>query len=195
MHDGPDDTDPAVALLLRKGPPPPATGITLDLVCHDGAIVCGLAAQAPDSTFWAVDVDRAARDMTRRRAAEAALDNVAVVAPEAVPEAERFDAIYCRVPESLADPDLDRLLQTWLARLVPHEENPLSRSYREGSRGPHGGRAFLVLERRRAVALQRRLQRDGFLTERFASNRRHRVLVVAGTLTSAREVSETGGPM
>ena len=195
MHDGPDEADPAVALLLRKGPPPPATGIALDLVCHDGAIVCGLAAQAPDSTFWAVDVDRVARDTTRRRAAQAALDNVAVVAPEAVPDAERFDAIYCRVPEALADPDLDVLLATWLARLVPHAENPLSRTFREGSRRAVGGRAFLALERKRADALQRRLQHDGFLTERFASSRRHRVLVVAGTLTSVREVSESRGPL
>jgi len=84
------------------------------------------------------------------------------------------------------------MLARWLRRLAPSAEHSAfvdeslraqraaSAPFGKGTRGP-GGRAYLVVQKHLgADSLQHWLQREGFLTERFASSKGYRVLIVAG---------------
>jgi 16S rRNA (guanine1207-N2)-methyltransferase len=177
--------DPGTAVLLRKAPPPPVAGAVLDLGCGYGPIACALAVQAPDSLVWAVDVNERARALTEANATANGLANVVVAGPDDVPRELRFDAIYSNPPVRVGKDAMDTMLDGWLQRLVPHQENPLAPDFNRGNRHARGGRAFLVVQRNLgADSLHRRLQRDGFLVERLASSKGYRVLVVAGSVTA-----------
>jgi 16S rRNA (guanine1207-N2)-methyltransferase len=153
--------DPGTAVLLRKAPPPPASGVALDLGCGYGPIACALAAQSPALEVWATDVNERARELAARNAAGNGLTGVTVAAPDDVPAALRFDVIYSNPPVRVGKEAMDALLDRWLHRLV------------EGT-----GRAYLVVQRHLgADSLQRRLQADGFDTHRLASSKGYRVLV------------------
>jgi 16S rRNA (guanine1207-N2)-methyltransferase len=175
------EIDRGTAVLLRKAPPPPMSGTVLDLGCGYGPIACALAAQSPDAVVWAIDVNERARELATRNAADNALPNVIVVAPDDVPADVRFDAIYSNPPVRIGKDAMYALVTHWLAHLVPHQENPLQRAERRA----RGGRAFLVVQRHLgADSLQKRLQQEGWLTERLASSKGYRVLVVAGRITA-----------
>ena len=172
--------DRGTEVLLRKAPPPPDIGEVLDLGCGYGPIACALGAQSPDATVWAVDVNERARQLTARNAAANDLPNVFAVAPEHVPADVRFDAIYSNPPVRIGKDPMYELLTSWFARMEPHAENPLE----SAERTSRGGRAFLVVQRHLgADSLMTRLQRDGYLTERLASSKGYRVLIVAGRVT------------
>jgi 16S rRNA (guanine1207-N2)-methyltransferase len=163
--------DPGTAVLLRKAPPPPEHGVLLDLGCGYGPIACALAAQRPDAHVWAVDVNERARALTARNATENGLTNITVVAPDDVPADETFDAIFSNPPVRIGKDAMHELLATWLDRMDP------------------AGRAFLVVQRHLgADSLQQWLQHEGFLTERLASSKGYRVLVVAGRITDLRDL-------
>jgi len=172
--------DRGTAVLLRKAPPPPLAGTLLDLGCGYGPIACALAAQAPDTAVWAVDVNERARALTEENAAANGLANVVVAGPGDIPSGVRFDAIYSNPPVRIGKDAMFELVTGWLRRLVPHAENPIQRA----ERGGRGGRAFLVVQRHLgADSFLTRLQRDGWLCERLASSKGYRVLVVAGRVT------------
>ncbi|MFI5047675.1 MAG: class I SAM-dependent methyltransferase [Acidimicrobiia bacterium] len=173
--------DRGTEVLLRKAPPPPVEGVLLDLGCGYGPIACALAVQSPDAWVWAVDVNERARELAARNATEHGLSNITVVGPDEMPDDVQFDAIYSNPPVRIGKDAMFELLTHWLGRLVPHEENPLERAERSAG----GGRAFLVVQRHLgADSLQTQLQRDGYLTERLASSKGYRVLVVAGRVTA-----------
>jgi 16S rRNA (guanine1207-N2)-methyltransferase len=186
--------DPGTAVLLRKAPPPPVAGTVLDLGCGYGPIACALAAQAPESQVWAVDVNERARGLAARNAVTNGLVNITVADPDDVPPGLTFDAIFSNPPVRIGQEAMRELLEQWLRRLTPNEPaktlgsepgfGPLPGARRaHGPRVGPGGRAFLVVQRHLgADSLQRWLQRQGLLTERLASSKGYRVLVVAGTL-------------
>jgi 16S rRNA (guanine1207-N2)-methyltransferase len=168
--------DPGTAVLLRKAPPPPEHGTLLDLGCGYGPIACALAAQVPGAVVWAVDINERARALTARNAAANGLDNVRVAAPDEVPADLAIDAIFSNPPVRIGKEAMHDLLARWLDRLAP------------------GGRAFLVVQRHLgADSLQQWLQREGFLTERLASSKGYRVLVVAGRITDLRALRPRRG--
>lgn len=153
-HDG---LDKATAVLLR-GSTPPTSGIVLDLGCGWGPIACSLAAAGP--TVWAVDVNERALELTRLNADRLGVE-VATAQPDDVPDDVVFDQIWSNPPIRIGKVALHRLLLRWLPRLVP------------------GGTARLVVGKNLgADSLQRWLVEQGWPTERAASEKGFRILVV-----------------
>lgn len=159
--------DPGTSLLLRQGPPLPASGHVADLGCGAGAIALTIACRAPGVTVWAIDVNERARALTATNAARNGIANVRVVAPEEVPTDVRFATIWSNPPIRIGKQALHDLLERWLARLEP------------------SATAVLVVHKHLgADSLQRWLIERGHPTERLVSRGGYRLLEVrqeAGT--------------
>lgn len=148
--------DKATAILLQESTPAPPGSTVLDLGCGWGAIACSLAEHG--STVWAVDVNERALELT---AVNAIGLDVHPAKPEDVPSDLQFDAIWSNPPIRIGKAALHELLLTWLPRLRP------------------GGEARLVVGKNLgADSLQRWLIDQGYPTERVASSKGFRVLVV-----------------
>ena len=166
--------DPGTLLLLKHAPLPPAPPgngsaasgrVLADVGCGYGPIAVTLGLRAPDATIWAVDVNERARELAAANLAAAGLtgagERARVCAPEQVPEALRFDAVYCNPPVRLGNEALDELLAQWLDRLRP------------------GGFAVLVMHKNLgADTLVRRLEASGWAPRRLAIGGGYRVLQV-----------------
>ena len=151
--------DTGTLLLLQRAPRPPTQGNLLDLGCGAGPLALALAKRSPGATVWAVDVNARARELTADNAGRNALDNIRVVAPDAVPADVRFAAIWSNPPIRIGKQALHELLLTWLARLEP------------------SGEAVLVVQKHLgADSLQRWLGEHGFPTERIESRAGFRLL-------------------
>jgi len=110
--------DRGTMLLLERGRPLTSTGNLLDLGCGYGPIALTLARRSPNSTVWAVDVNRRAVDLCRLNADANHLDNVRVCAPDDVPPDIEFSTIWSNPPIRIGKPALHRMLLTWLGRLA-----------------------------------------------------------------------------
>ncbi|AGL14470.1 class I SAM-dependent methyltransferase [Actinoplanes sp. N902-109] len=156
--------DPGTAVLLRKGdlPDASATGTFLDIGCGYGPITCVLAAEAPRSTVYAIDVNSRARALTGENAAALGLaGRVRVLAPDDVPAELRFDQIWSNPPTHIGKAELHELVDRWLARLAPD------------------GVAWLVINRNLGGdTLHASLTAKGWAVTRTASQRGFRVLRV-----------------
>jgi 16S rRNA (guanine1207-N2)-methyltransferase len=153
--------DAGTALLLRQAPPPPGTGVFLDLGCGAGPIALTLARRAPAARIIALDVNERARLLCAANAARNGLDNVEVTAPGDVDTAQRYDLIWSNPPIRVGKAQLHELLQTWLGRLTT------------------SGAAVLVVQRHLgADSLQRWLVEQGWRTERLASSKGYRLIDV-----------------
>jgi 16S rRNA (guanine1207-N2)-methyltransferase len=153
--------DSGTALLLRRAPAPPDSGVFLDLGCGAGPIALTLARLAPAARVIAVDVNERARRLCAANAARNGLDNVAVAAPDTVDAAKRFDLIWSNPPIRVGKAELHELLQLWLGRLTTT------------------GAAVLVVQRHLgADSLQRWLLEQGWPTERLASSKGYRLIDV-----------------
>jgi 16S rRNA (guanine1207-N2)-methyltransferase len=153
--------DPGTEVLLRRGPPLPAAGDLLDLGCGAGPIAIALALRAPGARVWAVDVNERARELCAANASRNTVTNVRVAHPDDVDPEMRFAAVWSNPPIRIGKPALHDLLATWLARLDA------------------GGSAALVVHKHLGGdSLQRWLDEQGYLAERYASARGSRVLRV-----------------
>lgn len=151
--------DAGTALLLKQAPPPPPHGTFLDLGCGTGAIALMLARRSPAARVIAVDVNERARELCARNAAANGLENVEVMAPDAVDTATRFDLIWSNPPIRIGKPALHELLLTWLGRLT------------------QDGRSVLVVQKHLGSdSLQRWLTEQGWPTERIAAAKGYRLL-------------------
>ncbi|WP_116998491.1 class I SAM-dependent methyltransferase [Desertimonas flava] len=152
--------DAGTALLLKQAPLPPAQGTFLDLGCGTGAIALMLARRAPAARVIAVDVNERARELCARNAAANAIDNVEVLAPDAVDAAIRFDLIWSNPPIRIGKPALHDLLRRWFGLLTPD------------------GQAVLVVQKHLGSdSLQRWLTEQGWPTERIAAAKGYRLLL------------------
>lgn len=115
----PGRIDPGTSVLLRHLPPPPANGALLDLGCGWGPLTLTAALLQPTLAVWALDVNERALAITDTNARRLGLLNVRAVAPTAIPEATRFDAIWSNPPIRIGKTALHTLLMTWLPRLAP----------------------------------------------------------------------------
>lgn len=154
--------DSGTALLMRQAPPPPATGVLLDLGCGAGAIALTLARRSPAARVVAIDVNERARLLCRANAERNGLANVDVLAPDRVDESLRFDVIWSNPPIRIGKRALHDLLSAWLARLTPD------------------GVAVLVVHKHLGSdSLQRWLGDQGWPTRRVASSKGYRLLRVS----------------
>lgn len=166
---GHGQVDRGTKLLLLSVPPPPATGDLLDIGCGTGAISLTMARRAPGATVWAVDVNRRARALCERNAERNGITNVRVVAPDDVPEAVEFAAIWSNPPIRIGKQALHELLLRWLARMAPAAD------------------AHLVVQKHLgADSLQRWLGEQGYEADRAAIGAGFRVLRVRATSAPGR---------
>ncbi len=153
--------DPGTRLLLTQAPPPPASGVMVDLGCGYGPIACTLARRCPQATIWAVDVNARARTLCAANAAAAGAANVRVVAPHEVPAGLHVDVIWSNPPVRIGKAALHELLAGWLGRLVP------------------GGAAVLVVHRHLGSdSLARWLTEQGWTVGRLTSRAGYRLVEV-----------------
>lgn len=157
----PDHVDTVTRVLLAEAPPLPAVGTFVDVGCGYGPIALTMARRSPAATVWAVDVNARARELCTRNAAEAACDNVVVVAPEEVPDDLVVDRLWSNPPVRVGKAALRELLLGWLDRLAPT------------------GVAHLVVQKHLgADSLAAWLDEQGWPTARLASRQAFRVLEV-----------------
>jgi 16S rRNA (guanine1207-N2)-methyltransferase len=165
--------DPGTSVLLEVMPPPPPAGDLLDAGCGYGPIALWMAAQSPDATVWAVDVNERARELCAANAAAAGATNVRVCAPDEVPDEVRFDRVASNPPIRAGKEVLHDLLRRWLGRLRPD------------------GDGYLVVQKHLGSdSLQRWLIEEGWPTDRVVSRRSFRVLRSAARTGTSRR----GGP-
>lgn len=159
----PGGLDKGTAVLLNEAPPPPRSGVFLDLGCGWGPMTIALGLLSPEATVWAVDVNERALDLARVNASRLGLDGVRAGHPDDVPPDLRFDLIWSNPPIRIGKAALHDLLRTWLPRLAP------------------GGEAYLVVSKNLGGdSLQRWIETDLRLPcSRYASARGFRVLAVA----------------
>jgi len=156
--------DPGTAVLLRKGDRPTAatTGVFLDLGCGYGPIAAVLAAESPQATVWAIDVNSRARELTAENAKTLGLANLVVAEPDEVPADVVFDQIWSNPPTHVGKAELRALMERWLPRLAPD------------------GVAWLVINRHLGGdSLHAWLVAGGWQVERIASQKGFRVLRVS----------------
>ena len=158
---GSKGVDAGTLVLLKEAPFPPRAGEILDLGAGYGPIAVALARRSPDARVWAVDVNERAVELARANAAAAGATNVTAAAPDAIPAAVRFDAIYSNPPVRVGKAPLHRLLEAWLPRLKP------------------GAAAYLVVQRNLGSdSLAKWLGEQGYLVSRLKSKKGYRVLEV-----------------
>ncbi len=154
-------TDAGTEFLLRQAPPPPASGVFLDLGCGSGAIALTMARRSPGARVVGVDVNERALSLCARNAAANGLTNVEAAAPDDADPNLRFDLIWSNPPIRIGKAALHELLELWLRRLSPE------------------GRAVLVVHKHLGSdSLQRWLTEQGWTTSRIASSRGYRLLRV-----------------
>jgi 16S rRNA (guanine1207-N2)-methyltransferase len=155
--------DVGTKIMLAESPPPrPGSRTLVDLGCGYGPIALTLASRAPESTVWAVDVNRRARELCAENAATAGLRNVVVVAPDEVPPDIVVDEIWSNPPIRIGKQALHHLLEIWLDRLAAD------------------GIARLVVQKHLgADSLATWLNAAGWPTTRVLSRRAYRILEVA----------------
>ncbi len=159
----PGRLDPGTRLLLEESPAPPPAGDLLDLGCGYGPIACVLAARAPGTTVWAVDVNERALELCARNAAAAGLGNVRCVTPGDASVPPRLTAIWSNPPVRVGKAALHALLSSWLGRLEPGK-----------------GEACLVAGRNLgADSLHRWLAEQGWPVTRLAARSGYRLLQVS----------------
>lgn len=151
--------DPGTSVLLERAPLPGAgtTGFLLDLGCGYGPIAAVLAANAPEATIYAVDVNQRALELATANGGP----NVITALPDEVPETVGFTQIWSNPPIRIGKPELHAMLLRWLPRLTPD------------------GTAWLVVAKNLgADSLQRWIVEQGYGAERHANHKGFRILRV-----------------
>jgi 16S rRNA (guanine1207-N2)-methyltransferase len=158
----PEHVDAGTRVLLSSVPAPPPSGNLLDLGCGWGPIALTLAAESPNATVWAVDVNERSLDLTRRNASVMGLLNVNACLPSDVPSDIKFMTMWSNPPIRVGKNELHAMLQLWLPRLE------------------QGADAWMVVQKNLGSdSLQRWLELEfpvDFVFSRAATNKGYRVL-------------------
>ncbi|WP_372699962.1 class I SAM-dependent methyltransferase [Arthrobacter sp. JSM 101049] len=175
----PDGIDKGTAVLLDGVPAPAAEGDLLDIGCGWGPLALTMALASPAATVHAVDVNQRSVELTRENASALELGNVVASAPEAVPEAARFQTIWSNPPIRVGKDVLHEILLHWLPRLAP------------------GGTAWLVVQKNLGSdSLQSWLARElpeGLAVSRHSTAKSFRILRVDRAVEAARDEPVVAG--
>lgn len=114
--------DRGTEVLLRLAPPPPPTGVFVDLGCGWGPIALHLALSSPGATIWAIDVNQRALELLEDNGQALSLDTIRAVTPENYPQDQGVDLLWSNPPIRIGKAALHELLTTWLNRLNPEGE-------------------------------------------------------------------------
>ena len=156
---GYDRVDSGTKLLLLHAPPPSVSGNLLDLGCGTGAIALAMAHRSPAATIWATDVNERARALCRNNSERNGVANIAVCAPDDVPEDITFNTIWSNPAIRIGKPALHAMLLRWLGRLAPD------------------GTAVLVVHKHLGSdSMQTWLGTQGYPTRRLSSSAGYRIL-------------------
>lgn len=161
-----DHLDIGTHQLLIRSPRLPKAGTFLDLGCGWGPLALMMAAEAPEASVWATDVNERALALTRLNADLLGFTNVYVVQAdaaydEALAKEVRFDVIWSNPPIRIGKPALREMLLRWLALLTPE------------------GHAYLVVNRHLgADSLASWLNTKGYVSQKVASRKGFRILEV-----------------
>jgi 16S rRNA (guanine1207-N2)-methyltransferase len=151
-----DGLDRGTAVLLRASPIPQGRPRMLDLGCGYGPIALAVAVHCPGAVIDAVDVNERALGLCRENAeALGVADRVRVLRPEQVEPDVRYDQIWSNPPIRIGKQSLHEL------RLAPD-----------------GVARLVVGKNLGSDTLQRWLIEQGYPSERVASSKGFRVLVV-----------------
>lgn len=112
--------DRGTRVLLGQAPAPFPSGVAVDVGCGWGPLTLALAAEAPDATVYAVDVNPRATELTAINAQRAGFTNVRVIGPDGFPDDLDIDTLWSNPPIRIGKKALHELLTTWLHRLSPH---------------------------------------------------------------------------
>lgn len=153
--------DRGTAVLFDLVPPPPPSGVFLDIGCGWGAIALSLATLAPAAKVHAIDVNPRAIELTMRNASRLGLGNVRASLPDEVHAGITFDVIWSNPPIRVGKEALHSILDTWLHRLSAN------------------GVAYLVVQKNLGSdSLAEWLRGRGFNVDRVGSRKGFRVLRV-----------------
>ncbi|MEV6526444.1 methyltransferase [Longispora sp. NPDC051575] len=157
----PNRLDAGTAVLLKKAPRP-GRGVFLDLGCGYGPISCVFAHQSPKVTMYAVDVNERALELVEENARILEVsDRVIAAKPDGVPVDVVFDGIYSNPPIHVGKEALHEMLRLWLPRLGPD------------------ALAWLVVARHLGGdSLRDWLEAEGWVAEKYASQKGYRILKV-----------------
>lgn len=157
-----DRVDKGTAVLLDKVPVPNLTAgqIAVDVGCGWGPISLALAAEAPEATIWAVDVNERARELTHANLERHGF-TAATYSPEsafAELNGRQIDLIWSNPPVRIGKEAMHELLVSWLSVLSPE------------------GVAYLVVQKNLgADSLQKWLIEKSFSCEKIGSAKGFRV--------------------
>lgn len=159
-----DRVDKGTAVLLDKVPSPQLRddAVAVDLGCGWGPISLALAAEAPQASIWAVDINPRARELTEINTHNAGF-TVNVVSPEEALEAIKrpIDLLWSNPPIRIGKKELHELLTTWVSRLADD------------------GHAYFVVQKNLgADSLQSWMRTRGWGCEKIASSKGFRVFEV-----------------
>ena len=121
--------DKGTKILLDEFAEFPASGNVLDLGCGWGPISLAIAKHSPETTVWALDVNRRSLELVRSNAARHGLTNINPALASEIPSEISFDGIWSNPPIRVGKAVLRELMKTWLPRLAK------------------GGRAMLVVQK------------------------------------------------
>lgn len=111
--------DKGTQVLLRSHDYFPRTGNVLDIGCGWGPISLSIAKLQPETTVWALDVNRRSLRLTGENAARAELSNIHPVTAEEIPADLKFSGIWSNPPIRVGKAVLHDLMKFWLPRLEP----------------------------------------------------------------------------
>ena len=118
----PQGLDTGTAVLLKYAPPPPPSGVFLDIGCGWGPLTLALGLAAPEARVWGIDVNERARSTAVENAENLGLTNLTIAGPDEVPDNLTFDLIWSNPPIRVGKEALHQILATWLNRLTPTGE-------------------------------------------------------------------------
>lgn len=118
----PDHVDTGTKVLLEHIEAAPDQGNLLDIGCGWGPISLALAMARPNTTVWALDVNRRALEITAKNAALLGIKNIRCVLESDVPADLKFAGIWSNPPIRVGKSVLHGLLKSWLPRLEESAE-------------------------------------------------------------------------